>query len=158
MNHNQHAFNIKYLANLIKKYWKGFCYQKLKNSLVSFPAPPAWRSRGSHLGKFAWASNLALVLEAMQSRPVTTFPENCHDYSEHLEVLPNGFVSPVFQSGDIDKITTSTNDRCEAGRHFTVEYRHHLGPRMDDTVGKTYQAYNSFVSMPRNWSIYHHMS
>ena len=28
-NHNQHAFNIKYLANLIKKYWTCFRYQKL---------------------------------------------------------------------------------------------------------------------------------
>ena len=36
-NHNQHAFSIKYLANLIKKYWTYFRYQKLTNSLGVFP-------------------------------------------------------------------------------------------------------------------------
>ena len=36
-NHNQHAFNIKYLANLIKKYWTCFHYQKLADFLVCFP-------------------------------------------------------------------------------------------------------------------------
>ena len=40
----------------------------------------ACRSGGSRLGKFAWGSNLALVFEAMQSRPSTTFPESWHDY------------------------------------------------------------------------------
>ena len=60
-----------------------------------------------------------------------------------LEVLVEGFVSPILQIGDIDKITTQTNGRCESGRHFSVEYRHHLRPRMDGIVGKTYQTYNS---------------
>ena len=36
-NHNQHAFNSKYLANLIKKYWTCFRYQKLADFLVCFP-------------------------------------------------------------------------------------------------------------------------
>ena len=36
-NHNQHASNIKYLANLIKKYWTCFRYQKLADFLVCFP-------------------------------------------------------------------------------------------------------------------------
>ena len=36
-NHNQHAFNIKYLANLIKKYWTCFRCQKLADFLVCFP-------------------------------------------------------------------------------------------------------------------------
>ena len=36
-NHNQHDFNIKYLANLIKKYWTCFRYQKLADFLVCFP-------------------------------------------------------------------------------------------------------------------------
>ena len=41
-NHNQHAFNIKYLANLIKKYWTCFRCQKLADFLVCFPrAGPA---------------------------------------------------------------------------------------------------------------------
>ena len=40
----------------------------------------ACRSRSRHLGKFAWGSNLALVFEAVQSRPSTTFPESWHDY------------------------------------------------------------------------------
>ena len=79
-NHNQHAFNIKYLANLIKKYWTCFRCQKLADVLVCFPPsvrvqvrrPPSW--------KFAWGSNLALVFEAVQSRPSTTFPESWHDY------------------------------------------------------------------------------
>ena len=50
-NHNQHASNIKYLANLIKKYWTCFCYQKLADFLVCFPPsvgvqvrwPPSWK-------------------------------------------------------------------------------------------------------------------
>ena len=50
-NHNQHAPNIKYLANLIKKYWTCFRYQKLANFLVCFPPsvrvqvrwPPSWK-------------------------------------------------------------------------------------------------------------------
>ena len=35
-NHNQHAFNVKYLANLIKKYWTCFRYKKLADFLVCF--------------------------------------------------------------------------------------------------------------------------
>ena len=50
-NHNQHAFNIKYLANLFKKYWTCFRYQKLADFLVCFPPsirvhvrwPPSWK-------------------------------------------------------------------------------------------------------------------
>ena len=52
-NHNQHAFNIKYLANLIKKYWTCFRCQKLADFLVCFPPsvgvqvrrPPSWKIR-----------------------------------------------------------------------------------------------------------------
>ena len=36
-NHNQHAFNIQYIANLIKKYWTCFRCQKLADFLVCFP-------------------------------------------------------------------------------------------------------------------------
>ena len=36
-NHNHHAFNSKYLANSIKKYWTCFRYQKLADFLVCFP-------------------------------------------------------------------------------------------------------------------------
>ena len=51
INHNQHAFNIKYLANLIKKYRTCFRYQKLADFLVCFPPsvrvqvrwPPSWK-------------------------------------------------------------------------------------------------------------------
>ena len=46
---------------------------------ASRPASACW-SGGRHLGKFAWGSNLALVFEAVQSRPSTTFPESWHDY------------------------------------------------------------------------------
>ena len=50
-NHNQHTSNIKYLANLIKKYWTYFRYQKLADFLVCFPPsvrvqarwPPSWK-------------------------------------------------------------------------------------------------------------------
>ena len=50
-NHNQHAFNIKYLVNWIKKYWTCFRYQKLADFLVCFPPsihvqvwwPPSWK-------------------------------------------------------------------------------------------------------------------
>ena len=80
-NNNQHASNIEYLANLIKIYWTCFRCQKLADFVVCFPPPAsACRSGGRHLGKFAWGSNLALVFEAVQSRPSTTFPESWHDY------------------------------------------------------------------------------
>ena len=36
-NHNQHALNIKHLANFIEKYWICFRYQKLADFLVCFP-------------------------------------------------------------------------------------------------------------------------
>ena len=36
-NHNQHASNITYLANLIKKYWTCFSNQKPADFLVCFP-------------------------------------------------------------------------------------------------------------------------
>ena len=50
-NHNQHVSNIKYLANLIKKYWTCFRYQKLADFLLCFPPsfrvqvrwPPSWK-------------------------------------------------------------------------------------------------------------------
>ena len=50
-NHNQHAFTIKYLANLIKKYWTCFRCQKLVDFMVCFPPsvrvqvrrPPSWK-------------------------------------------------------------------------------------------------------------------
>ena len=86
-NRNQHAFNIKYLANLIKKYWTCFRYQKL--------AASACRSGGRHLGKFAWGSNLALVFEAVQSRPSTTFPESWHDcWKQYFRSFGRGICLP----------------------------------------------------------------
>ena len=96
-NHNQHASNIKYLANLIKKYWTCFRYQKLADFLVWLP--PSVRvqvqCRGHHLGKFAWGSNLALVFEAVQSRPLTTFPESWHDYwKQYLRCFDWGICLP----------------------------------------------------------------
>ena len=50
-NHNQHASNIKYLANLIKKYWTCLRHRKLADFLVCFlPSvrvqvrwPPSWK-------------------------------------------------------------------------------------------------------------------
>ena len=94
-NHNQHAFNIKYSANLIKKYWTCFCYQKLADFLVC-PAS-ACRSGGRHLGKFAWGSNFALVFEAVQSRPSTTFPESWHDYwKQYFRSFGRGICLPDF--------------------------------------------------------------
>ena len=48
-NHTQHTFNIKYLANLIKKYWTCFHYQKQIFWCASRPAS-ACRSGGRHDG------------------------------------------------------------------------------------------------------------
>ena len=50
-NHNQLVSNIKYLTNLIKKYWTYFRYQKLADFLVCLPPsvrvlvrwPPSWK-------------------------------------------------------------------------------------------------------------------
>ena len=73
-NYNQHAFNIKYLANLIKKYLTRFLYQTLADFLVCFPpsirvqvrCPPSWKIR--------LRIQLSFGFEAVQSRPSTTFP------------------------------------------------------------------------------------
>ena len=71
---------------------------------------PAQRPRAgsvaANVGKFAWGSNLALVFEAVQSRPSTTFPEVGMTIENIiLAVLVDGFVSLILQIGDIDKIT-----------------------------------------------------
>ena len=52
-NHNQHASKIKYLANLIKKYWPRFRYQKLADFLVCFPPYPNGPEAGREAG---WGS------------------------------------------------------------------------------------------------------
>ena len=57
-NHNQHASNIKYLANLIKKYWTYFRYQKLADFVVCFP--PSVRVR---------AGPVAAILENLLEDP-----------------------------------------------------------------------------------------
>ena len=78
-NHNQHTFNIKYLSNLIKKYWTCFRYQKWQILWCASRPASACRS-GGRCGKFAWGSNLTLVFKAVQSRSMTTFRESWHDY------------------------------------------------------------------------------
>ena len=60
--------------------WTCFRYQKLTNC-VSRPAFTC-RSGGRHLGIFARGSNLALVFEAVQSRPMTTFSKSWHNFPE----------------------------------------------------------------------------
>ena len=106
----------------------------------------ACRSGGRHLGKFAWGSNLAWVFEAVQSRPSTTFPESWHDYwKQYSRSFGPGFCLPDFpnwryrQNYDVNKWQVWIRG------HFSVEYRHHLRPRMDGIVGKTYQTYNSLL-------------
>ena len=80
----------------------------------------------------------------MQSRPSTTFPESWHDYWKQYSrsfgrgiCLPNSPNWRYRQNYDINKW------QVWSGRHFSVECRHHLRPRMDGIVGKTYQTYNS---------------
>ena len=132
-NRNQHASNIKYLANLIKKYWTYFRYQKLADFLVCFPpCASACRSGGRHLGKFTWGSNLALVFEAVQSRPSTTFPESWHDYwKQYSRSFGQGIClsdSPNWryrQNFDVNKWQVWIR-QAFLGRI----YRHHLRPRM----------------------------
>ena len=79
-NNNQHASNNEYLANLIKKYWTCSAIRNWQIFWCASRTASACRSGGLHLGKFAWGSNLALVFEAVQSRPSTTFPESWHDH------------------------------------------------------------------------------
>ena len=83
-----------------------------------------------------WSPSWKICLRIQLSFGLLTIENNI------LEVLVEGFVSPILQIGDIDKITTKTNGKWESGRHFSVEYRHHLRPRMDGIVCKTYQTYN----------------
>ena len=61
-NHNQYSFNIKYLANLIKKYWTCFRCQKRADFLVCFPPsvrvqvrrPPYWKISASPEATDGW--------------------------------------------------------------------------------------------------------
>ena len=143
-NHNQHAFNIKYLANLIKKYWTCFRCQKLADSPACFPPSVRCRSGGRHLGKCAWGSNLALVFEAVQSTPSTTFPESWHDYSKQYFgsfggwiCLPNSPNWRYRQNYDINKWQVWIREA------FLGQISASPGPQMDGIVGKTYQTYNN---------------
>ena len=91
----QHASNIKYLANLIKKYWTRFRYQKWQIFWCASRPASACRFGGRHLGKLAWGSNLALVFEAVQSRPSTTFPESWLDYwKQYFKSFGQGICLP----------------------------------------------------------------
>ena len=78
-----------------------FCTRLIRNWLIFWCASPpsrpasACRSSGRHLGKFAWGSNLALVFEAVQSRPSTTFPESWHDYwKQYFRSIGRGICLP----------------------------------------------------------------
>ena len=89
-------------------------------------------------------TKLALVFEAVQSRP---FPESWHDYwKQYFKscgrriCLPDSPKWRYRQNYDVNKMAGVNPG---ARTHFSVEYRHHLGPRMDSIVGKTYQTYNS---------------
>ena len=107
-SHNQHASNIKYLANLIKKCLTCFCYQKLADFLVCFP--PSVCVQGP----------VAAILENLLEDPTyLCFLRPCSQGLQQLfpkvgmtiennilEALVKGFVSPILQIGDIDKITT----------------------------------------------------
>ena len=68
----------------------------------------AYRSGSRHLGKFAWGSNLALVFDAVQSRPSTTFPESWHDYrKQYFRSFGRGICLPDSPNWTyIDRITT----------------------------------------------------
>ena len=97
----------------------------------------------SYLGKFAQGSKLALFFEVMQSRPIDNFSRKLAWLSKTMfwKFCP---MSPWFSKVEIwTKLRRKQNGRCESGRHILVEYQHHLGPRMDDIVGKTCQIYNS---------------
>ena len=107
-NHNQHALNSKHLANLIKKYWTCFRYQKLADFLVCFP--PSVSVQGPVAGVLEnlledptklWFLRLCSQgLWQLFSKVGMTIENNI------LEVLVQGFVSLILQIGDIDKITT----------------------------------------------------
>ena len=102
------------------------------------------RSGGRHLGKFAWGSNLALVFEAMQSRPSTTFPESWHDYwKQYFRSFGRGICLPdspnwrYRQNYDVNKWQVWIREAFLGRISASPE------ARMDDIVGKTYQTYNS---------------
>ena len=107
-NHNQHAFNIKYLANLIKKYWTCFRYQKLADFQVWFPPsvrvqvrwPPSW--------KICLRIQLCF---GFWGRAVKAFDNFSRKLAWLLKTIFLKFwsrdLSPQFsKKGDIDKIAT----------------------------------------------------
>ena len=72
-NHNPHAFNIKYLANLIKKYWTCFHYQKLADFLMCFPPSVRVQVRWGP-SKWSWKISLRIQLSfGFWSRVVKAF-------------------------------------------------------------------------------------
>ena len=92
-NHNQHAFNIKYLANLIKKCWTCFRFPKLADFLVCFPPsvrvqvqwPPSWKiCLRIQLSFDFWGR----AVKALDNFSWMTIEDNI------LEILVDWFVSP----------------------------------------------------------------
>ena len=89
-NYNQHAFNIKYLANLIKKYWTCLRYQNLADFVVCFrPSAGLVAAISENLledttrlneGSSSTCQLNFVFFYAVQSRPSTTFPKSWHDY------------------------------------------------------------------------------
>ena len=98
-NHNQHAFNIKYLANLIKKYWTCFRCQKLADFLVCFPPsvrvqvrrPPSWKICLRIKLSFGFWGRAVKAFDNFSRNVGMTIENNI------LEVLVEGFVSPILQ-------------------------------------------------------------
>ena len=115
----------------------------------------ACRSGGCHLGKFAWGSNLALVFEAVQSRPSTTFPESWHDYwKQYFRSFGWGICLPdspnwrYRQNYDENKwqvwIQEAFLSQISASPEAKDEW-HCLQNRLPNLL--------FFASMPRNWYI-----
>ena len=108
-NHNQHAPNFKYLANLIKKYWTSFCYQKLADFLVYFPPSVRVQVQWPPSSKICLRIQLSFVVWGLAVKAFDNFSRKLFGMTIEnniLKVLVKGFVSPILQVGDIDKITT----------------------------------------------------
>ena len=119
---------------------------KLSGVLPATAPASACRSGSHNLGKFVRGSNLALVFEAVQSRPMATFPESWHDYPEQYFgsqfaqciCLPGSPKWRYRKNYDVNKWQVWIREAF-----LGLEYRHPLGPWLDDIVGKTCQIYNS---------------
>ena len=121
---------------------------------VSRPAS-ASRFGGRYLVKLVRGSNLALVSETVQSRPMTTFPESWHDYPEqYFGSFAQWICLPGFPKWRYGQNYSINKWQVLIRKAFLGRIPASPGSsaRLDDIIGKTCQTYNSLLYHFTNWA------